>query len=70
MNKKVAAIERYRIVEKSTELNQFIYFKDVLILSLKWMSENMLHWGGGYALFFQKQEIKAMNFFKINKNEI
>ena len=42
-----AAPERFWIVEGTAELNQLIYFRDVL--TLKWKPEYVLCWGRGYA---------------------
>jgi hypothetical protein len=35
-------------MKKTAELNQFMYFKDVL--NSEWKSRNILHWGRGFAL--------------------
>ena len=40
--------ERHWILEKSAELNQPIYFKDVL--TSQWKPGDVLHWGRGFAL--------------------
>ena len=41
------AAERHWTIEKTTELNQPIYFKDVL--TSEWQSGYVLHWGRGFA---------------------
>lgn len=40
---------------ETAKLKQLIYFLNVL--TLKWKSENMLHWGRGYA--FVSKETKS-----------
>ena len=43
---KTTAAERHWIVEKTAELSQPVYFRDVL--TSEWKSGNVLHWGRGY----------------------
>lgn len=45
--KQVTAAKRHGIVKGNAELKQSRYFRDVLIL--KQNSEDVLHWGRGYA---------------------
>ena len=47
------AAERHWIMEKSSELNQSVYFKDVL--TSQGESGNVLHWGRGFT-FVSKGE--------------
>lgn len=46
-DEQMTAAERHGIVKGTAELNQPRYFRDVL--TLKWKSKNVLHWGRGYA---------------------
>ena len=42
--------ERHQTIKETAQLNQPRYFRDVL--SLKWDSKNLLHWGRGNAFVF------------------
>ena len=48
------AAERHWIMEKSTELNQPVYFKDVL--TSQWKPRDVLHWGRGFVLVSTGEE--------------
>ena len=52
--KRTTATERHWIIEKSTELNQPIYFKDVL--TSQWKPGDVLRWGRGFALVSTGEE--------------
>ena len=65
--KGTAAAERHWIFEKTTELNQSIYFKDVL--TSEWKLRHVLCWGTGFT-FVSAGEKKAMDTIKIDKNFI
>ena len=52
--KGTTAAERHWIIEKSSELNQPVYFKDVL--TLQWKPGDVLHWGMGFALVSTGEE--------------
>ena len=58
------AAERHWIVGKTTELNQPVYIKD--ILTSEWKTENILHWGRGYAYISTENEKLC---FQIDKNQ-
>lgn len=59
-DEQTTAAKRHWTVKGTTELNQPRYFWDVL--TLKWNSENVLHYGRGYTLFLQ--EIKDCGFLQ------
>ena len=42
------------ITEKSAELNQLLYFKDVL--TSEWKPERVLYWGRGFAFVSTGEE--------------
>ena len=42
------------IIEKSSELNQLVYFKDVL--TSQWKPGDVLHWGRHFALVSTEEE--------------
>ena len=63
MNKKLCLM----IVEKTAELNQPVYFKDVLIS--EWKTGKVLHWVKGYAYISTGGKKKAMGSFQIDKNQ-
>ena len=48
------AAERHWIIEKTAELNQPIYFKDVL--TSEWKPGYVLHWGRGFAFISAGEE--------------
>ena len=48
------AAERHLIMEKSSELNQPIYFKDVL--TSQWKPGDVLHWRRGFALVCSQEK--------------
>ncbi|CAO2636376.1 hypothetical protein LEMLEM_LOCUS23496 [Lemmus lemmus] len=48
------AAERHWIMEKSVELNQPVYFKDVL--TSQWKPGEVLRWGRGFALISTGEE--------------
>ena len=52
--KGTTAAERHWILEKSSELNQSIYFKDMLIS--QWKPGDVLHWGRGFALVCSQEK--------------
>ena len=52
--KGTTATERHWILEKSAELNQPIYFKDVL--TSQWKPGDVLHWGRGFTLVSTGEE--------------
>ena len=52
--KGTTAAERHWIIEKSSELNQPVYFKDVL--TSQWKPGDVLHWGRGFALVSTGEE--------------
>ena len=52
--KGTTAAERHWIMEKSAELNQLVYIKDVL--TSQWKPGDVLHWGRGFALVSTGEE--------------
>ena len=50
------AAERHWIMEKTSELNQTVYFK--YVLTSQWNPEEVLHWGRGFTHFFSAGEEK------------
>jgi hypothetical protein len=50
-------------VERTIELNQPVYIKD--ILTSEWKMGNMLYWGKGYACFHRKR--KTVGSFQVEK---
>ena len=59
------AVERHWIVERTVELNQAVYIKD--ILTSEWKMGNVLCWGKGYVCFHRKR--KAMGSFQVDKRK-
>ena len=52
----MTAAERHGIIEKhSTELNQPVYFKDVL--TSEWKPEYVLHWGKGFPFISIEEKL-------------
>ena len=47
-------VERHWIEGKTMELNQPVYFKDVL--TFEWEPEYVLYWGRGFAFVFMGEE--------------
>ena len=66
MGKGTTAPERNRIVGKATELNEPIYFKDVL--TSEWKPGHVLCWGRSFAFVFCRR--KAIDIVKIGKGLI
>ena len=62
--KGTTAAERHWIREKSSELNQLVYFKDVLIS--QWKPEDVLHWGRDVLV--SKGEKNTSDTIKFNKD--
>ena len=52
--KGTTAAERHWIMEKTSELNQPVYFKDVL--TSQWRPGDVLRWGRGFALVSTGEE--------------
>ena len=52
--KGTTAAERHWIMEKTSELNQLVYFKDVL--TSQWRPGDVLRWGRGFALVSTGEE--------------
>ena len=52
--KGTTAAERHWIMEKSVELNQLVYIKDVL--TSQWKPGDVLRWGRGFALVSTGEE--------------
>ena len=52
--KGTTAAERHGIMKKSAELNQLVYFKDVL--TLQWKPGDVLLWVRGFALASTREE--------------
>ena len=52
--KGTTAAEGHWIMEKTSELNQPVYFKDVL--TSQWKSGDVLRWGRGFALVSTGEE--------------
>jgi hypothetical protein len=57
--------QKKTIIKKPAELNQPVYFKDVLIS--EWKTGKVLHWVRGYTYIFTGEK-KAMGSFQIDKN--
>ena len=57
------AAERHWIIEKTSELNQPVYFKDLLIS--EWKPED----GKGFHSCFHRRR-KAMDIMKINQDSV
>ena len=47
-------MERYWIIENNAELNQPVYFKDML--TSEWRPGYVLHWGRGFAFVYTGEE--------------
>lgn len=63
------AVERHWTVGGSTELNQFIYFKDIIFHSwLQWKVGNVLFWRRDHT--FVSTGTNSYGFSKINKDQI
>ncbi|CAO2607041.1 Gag-Pro-Pol polyprotein, partial [Lemmus lemmus] len=52
--KRTAAVERHWIMGKTSELNQSVYFQDVL--TSQWKPEDVLRWGRGFTLVSTGEE--------------
>ena len=59
--------QKKTIIKKPAELNQPVYFKDVLIS--EWKTGKVLHWVKGYAYISTGGKKKAMGSFQIDKNQ-
>ena len=58
--------ERHWIIEKTSEVNQLVYFKDVL--TSEWKPGDVLCWGKGFSPCFHRR--KAIHIIKINQDVI
>lgn len=52
--KGMTAVERHWIIENNAELNQFVYFKDML--TSEWKLGYVLSWGRGFAFVYTGEE--------------